>query len=73
MNDQTFGVAENSANGSAVGSVIASDADTSQTLTYAITGGDPTGVFTIDAATGGSLLRFLSKSLITPPPQVPSF
>src|SRR4029077_17350861 len=47
----TLNVPENSANGTVVGSVPGSDADTSQTLTYSITGGDPTGIFAIDPAT----------------------
>ena len=50
--DATFGLAENSANGTVVGSVSASDPDAGDTLSYAITGGDPTGAFTIDSATG---------------------
>ena len=47
-----FSVAENSANGTVVGSVSASDPDAADTLSYAITGGDPSGAFAIDAATG---------------------
>ena len=35
-----------------VGSVSASDPDAGDTLSYAITGGDPTGAFAIDSATG---------------------
>ena len=50
--DATFGLAENSANGTAVGSVSASDPDAGDTLSYAITGGDPGGAFAIDSATG---------------------
>jgi hypothetical protein len=50
--DQGFTVAENSANGTVVGKVIATDPDIGDTLSYAITGGDPGGAFAIDAATG---------------------
>ena len=50
--DATFAVAENSADGTVVGSVSASDPDAGDTLSYAITGGDPSGAFSIDAATG---------------------
>ena len=51
-NDATFSLAENSTNGTGVGSASASDPDAGDTLSYAITGGDPTGAFTIDSATG---------------------
>ena len=50
--DATFALAENSADGAVVGSVSASDPDAGDTLTYVITGGDPGGAFSIDAATG---------------------
>ncbi len=49
VGDQTFSVAENSANGTSVGTVAATDPDTGDKLTYAI---DPSGVFTIDPSTG---------------------
>lgn len=61
VNDQTFDVSENAANGAAVGTVVASDADAGQSLTYSITGGndgandrdgDGNGPFAIDPATG---------------------
>jgi VCBS repeat-containing protein len=48
----TFSLAEDSADGTVVGTVAASDPDTGDTLTYAITAGDPDGAFAIDAATG---------------------
>jgi VCBS repeat-containing protein len=51
-NDATFNVDENSANGTAVGTVVATDQDASQTLTYAITGGNALGAFTINSSTG---------------------
>jgi hypothetical protein len=50
--DATFNIDENSANGTFVGTVEASDADTSQTLSYEITAGNASGAFVIDAATG---------------------
>ena len=52
---QDFAVDENSADGTAVGTVLASDPDTvapHNTLSYAIVGGDPGGAFAIEAATG---------------------
>jgi Cadherin domain/RTX calcium-binding nonapeptide repeat (4 copies) len=64
VNAATFTIAENSANGTAVGTVTATDVDAGQTLTYAITGGNSAGAFAINAATGaitvanGSLLDF---------------
>ena len=45
--DATFSVAENSANGTAVGTVQATDPDSGDILSYAITGGDGGGVFAI--------------------------
>ena len=50
--DATFSLAENSADGTVVGSVSASDPDAGDTLSYAITGGDPSRGVRIDAATG---------------------
>src|SRR5262249_30996767 len=51
---QTFSVAENSANGTAVGTVAATDGDVTPTTFqgWAITGGTGVGVFAIDASTG---------------------
>ena len=50
--DAAFVLAENSADGTVVGTVSASDVDAGDSLSYAITGGDPAGAFSIDAATG---------------------
>lgn len=47
----TFGLDENSANGTAVGTVAASDID-GDGYTFAITGGNAAGGFTIDPGTG---------------------
>ncbi len=49
---QSFPVAENSASGTAVGTVVASDPDAGQTLTYAIIGGNADGKFAINPTTG---------------------
>ena len=48
----TFSVNENSANGTVVGTVAASDADTAQSLTYSITGGNTGNAFAINPTTG---------------------
>jgi Zn-dependent metalloprotease len=42
---QTFGLAENSANSTVVGTVTASDPDAGETLSYSITGGNTGGAF----------------------------
>ncbi|WP_420466996.1 Ig-like domain-containing protein [Panacagrimonas sp.] len=49
-NDTRLELDENSANGTIVGTVTAEDAD--DVLSYAITGGDPGGVFAIDPDSG---------------------
>ncbi len=49
---QTFSVAENSANGTVVGTVAASDPDAGTTLTYSLTAGNTNGAFALNAATG---------------------
>jgi hypothetical protein len=49
---QTFSVDENSANGTSVGIVAASDVDAGQTLSYAITSGNTAGKFSINSGTG---------------------
>lgn len=48
----TYSVRENVASGTYVGAVVAVDQDWNQTLTYSITGGDPSSHFSVDAATG---------------------
>ncbi|MCA9030549.1 MAG: cadherin domain-containing protein, partial [Planctomycetaceae bacterium] len=47
-----FAVAENSGNGTIVGSVSASDADPNQTLTYSIASGNTGNAFSINSSTG---------------------
>ena len=50
--DQTITVDENSPLGALVGTVVASDPDLADPLTYTITSGNAAGAFSIDAATG---------------------
>ncbi len=70
MFDQTFTVAENAANGTVVGKVIATDVDTWQSLTYTILNSAVPGAFAINSATGevtvanGALLDFESRTSI---------
>ncbi|MEW6359822.1 MAG: Ig-like domain-containing protein [Planctomycetota bacterium] len=52
VNPQEFSIDENSANGASVGSVVASDPDTSDTLTYSIIGGTGSTAFAINSDTG---------------------
>ena len=51
-NNATFAVAENSASGTAVGTVNATDPNAGDTLTYAITAGNTGGAFAINSGTG---------------------
>ena len=68
INPQTFTVAENSVNGAAVGTVVATDIDSGDTLSYAITAGNTGSAFAINSSTGaitvanGSLLNFEGTS-----------
>jgi hypothetical protein len=50
--NQSFSIVENSPNGTVVGTVIATDPDVGQTLTYSIQGGNSYNVFQINSATG---------------------
>jgi len=50
--DQGFSVPENSANGTVVGTVAASDPDAGQTLVYAVTAGNTGNAFAINSSTG---------------------
>ncbi len=52
ISPQTFSVPENSSTGTLVGTVIASDADAGQTLSYLIASGNTAGKFTINSTTG---------------------
>lgn len=51
-NDATFSIVENSAVGTSVGSVVATDTNSGDTLSYAITAGNDLGGFLIDSSTG---------------------
>ncbi len=58
--DQLFQVSEDAAVAATLGIVVASDVDTEQSLTFAITSGNDAGTLAIDAATGElSLLESL--------------
>ncbi|MCX5671075.1 MAG: cadherin domain-containing protein, partial [Planctomycetota bacterium] len=50
--DQSFDVDENAALTTAVGTVVATDPDAGEVLSYAITAGNTGGAFAIDSATG---------------------
>ncbi|NVO20460.1 MAG: T9SS type A sorting domain-containing protein [Bacteroidetes bacterium] len=50
--NQSFSVADHAANGTNVGTVVATDPDLGQTLTYSIVSGNTNGGFTINASTG---------------------
>jgi VCBS repeat-containing protein len=52
INNQAFSIAENSSNGTNVGTVVASDPDAGQTLTYSILSGNTSGAYAINASTG---------------------
>ena len=52
VNPATFTVAENSPNGTAVGTVTFTDGDTGQTHTFSIVGGNTGGAFAINPSTG---------------------
>jgi VCBS repeat-containing protein len=52
ITDQTFSIPQNSADSTVVGTVVASDPDTGDTLTYAITAGNSGGNFVINDSTG---------------------
>ncbi|HWS71777.1 MAG TPA: Ig-like domain-containing protein, partial [Thermoanaerobaculia bacterium] len=58
----SFSVDENSPNGTAIGTVSASDVDAGQTLGYAITSGNAAGVFAISGTTG--LITVASSALL---------
>lgn len=70
MAAQTFTVAENTLTGNVVGTVIATDVDQGQALTYTISSSPVPGAFAINPATGvitvanGSLLNYESRTSI---------
>ena len=52
IQNQSFTIIENSANGTLLGTVTATDPDAGQSLTYSITSGNTNSAFTIDSQTG---------------------
>ncbi len=52
VNDDSFSVYENLPNGTVVGTVVATDPNAGDTLTYSITAGNTAGGFTIDSTDG---------------------
>lgn len=52
VDGQTFTIAENSANGTSVGTVLVTQTPTVQALTYSITAGNTNNAFAINATTG---------------------
>jgi hypothetical protein len=52
ISNQAFSIAENSPNGQQVGTVVATDPDAGQTLTYSIIDGNTDNAFAINANTG---------------------
>jgi hypothetical protein len=52
INNQTFEVNQNSSNGTNVGTVVASDPNIGQTLTYSILSGNTNGAFSLNSSTG---------------------
>ncbi|NOX45940.1 MAG: T9SS type A sorting domain-containing protein [Chlorobi bacterium] len=67
----SFSINENSANGTAVGTVSASDPDTGQTLSFSIIGGNTSGAFQINSNTGeisvayGTVLNYESNPVFS--------
>ncbi|MBK7172698.1 MAG: cadherin domain-containing protein [Bacteroidales bacterium] len=52
ISNQSFSIAENSANGTMVGTVTATDPDAGQTLTYSIQSGNSSSAFALNTTTG---------------------
>ena len=52
INNQTFSISENSVNGALVSTVIASDADLTDSLSFSIIAGNNNNVFSINSSTG---------------------
>ncbi len=52
INNQSFSIADNSVSGTTVGTVVASDPDAGQALTYSLISGNSNGAFAINSSTG---------------------
>ena len=52
VDDQTFSVPENSANGTVVGTIVVTDPDAGDTRSFAVTGGTGQTAFAVSASTG---------------------
>ena len=52
VNDQTFAVADNVANGTVVGTIGATDVDAGTVLTFSLTSGNTGGAFAVNGSTG---------------------
>jgi hypothetical protein len=65
--DSTYSMAENT---NSVGTVTATDAD-GESLTYTITGGDDSGLFTIDSSTGELTLQAKTNGISTTDTDLP--
>ncbi len=57
ISNQTFSIAENSPANSVVGTVLATDPDDNQTLTYSITGGNVNNTFSLNPSTGELIVQ----------------
>ena len=52
VNDQLFGINENTPNGTSVGFIVASDVDAGDSVTYTVIGGTGSTAFSVNSATG---------------------
>ncbi|MFH1119555.1 MAG: cadherin domain-containing protein [Bacteroidota bacterium] len=64
ISNQSFSILQYSVNGTVVGTVVASDPNTGQTLTYAITAGNTGNAFSMNASTGQ--ISVINSSVLTP-------
>ncbi len=62
LNGQSFNINENSANNTTVGTVLASDPDSNDTVTFSITGGNTGNTFSINPNSG--LIRVANSSAL---------
>jgi hypothetical protein len=61
LDDATFNVVENSANGSVIGTMAGTDADATKALAYSIIAGNELGLFTINPTTGSITVANTAK------------